>query len=226
MIPTPTATEATILNTTATDSTTLTAIYQRLSAMETEVKTLRNVDHSSTIRAVVKSEVPTVVKEYLGTSMDDGLRKALQRHTTKLVKEYYILADVTDVLQQQQKPQITLYHALVKSILEDEDAMDKGVANKLKKRKPDDADRDEGPLAGPDQGLKRKKTGKETKPSKKAKSTGTSKGTTKCQPKATSKSAQAKEIVFEARDTQVPKNLGEDTGNTDEPPVVNVDPKD
>ncbi|GKE43844.1 hypothetical protein Tco_1471128, partial [Tanacetum coccineum] len=51
-------------------------------------------------------------------------------------------------------------------ILEDEDAMDKGVADKLKKRKPDD-DRDKGPPTGPDQGLKRKKTDKETKPSKK-----------------------------------------------------------
>nr|GFA48751.1 hypothetical protein [Tanacetum cinerariifolium] len=59
-----------------------------------------------------------------------------------------------------------LYHAL-----EDEDAMDKGVAEKLKKRKPDDADRDEGPFAGSNQGLKRKKTSKDTKPSKKAKST-------------------------------------------------------
>ncbi|GKA00396.1 hypothetical protein Tco_0672946 [Tanacetum coccineum] len=67
-----------------------------------------------------------------------------------------------------------LYHALMMSILEDEDAMDKGVADKLKKRKPDD-DIDEGPPAGPDQGLKRKKIGKETEPSKKAKSTGASK---------------------------------------------------
>ncbi|GKE02862.1 putative reverse transcriptase domain-containing protein, partial [Tanacetum coccineum] len=71
-----------------------------------------------------------------------------------------------------------LYHALIESILEDEDAMDKGVADRLKKRKPDDADKDEGPPAGPDQRLKRKKTGKDTKPSKMAKSTRTSKGTT------------------------------------------------
>nr|GEU54902.1 hypothetical protein [Tanacetum cinerariifolium] len=37
-----------------------------------------------------------------------------------------------------------LYHAHMELILEDEDAMDKGVADKLKKRKPDDADKDEG----------------------------------------------------------------------------------
>ncbi|GKF46628.1 hypothetical protein Tco_0136430, partial [Tanacetum coccineum] len=50
---------------------------------------------------------------------------------------------------------IALYHALMESILENEDDMDKGVADKLKKRKPDDANRDEDPPARPDQGLKR-----------------------------------------------------------------------
>nr|GEU52072.1 hypothetical protein [Tanacetum cinerariifolium] len=70
-----------------------------------------------------------------------------------------------------------LYHALMKSILEDEDAMDKGVVDKLKKRKPDDVDRDDDPHAGPDQGLKKKKTSKDVEPSKKEKSTDTSKCT-------------------------------------------------
>nr|GEZ24251.1 integrase, catalytic region, zinc finger, CCHC-type, peptidase aspartic, catalytic [Tanacetum cinerariifolium] len=64
-----------------------------------------------------------------------------------------------------------LYHDLMESILECEDAMDKGVANKSKKRKPDDANRDEGPPAGSNQGLKRKKIVKDVEPSKKAKST-------------------------------------------------------
>ncbi|GJW61755.1 hypothetical protein Tco_0111090 [Tanacetum coccineum] len=96
-----------------------------------------------------------------------------------------------------------LYHALMESILEDEDAMDKGVADKSKKRNPDDADRDEGPLAKSNQGLKRKKMSKYAKPSTKAKSTETSKGTTKSQPKSTGKSAQADETVFEAGDAQI-----------------------
>ncbi|GKB84187.1 hypothetical protein Tco_0956459 [Tanacetum coccineum] len=144
-IPTPTTIEATISTTSAPDSTTLTqtrtilkihsefidvgndpktrgviltAIHQRIFDLENEVKTLRNVDHSLAIRATIKFEVPTVVKEYLGTSIDDTLHK----HKA-------------------------LYHALMESILKDEDAMDKGVADKSKKRKPDDADKDEGPLA-------------------------------------------------------------------------------
>nr|GEU45807.1 hypothetical protein [Tanacetum cinerariifolium] len=65
------------------------------------------------------------------------------------------------------------------SILKDEDAMDEGVADKLKKRKPDDADKDEGPSVGSDQGLKRRETSKDTKQSKKEKSTETSKDTSK-----------------------------------------------
>ncbi|GJX00183.1 hypothetical protein Tco_0184096 [Tanacetum coccineum] len=59
---------------------------------------------------------------------------------------------------------MALYHALMESILEDEDAMDK------------------------DQGLKRRKMSKDAKPSK--------------------------------------KNIGEDMGKTDEPPIVKADPKD
>nr|GEV42282.1 hypothetical protein [Tanacetum cinerariifolium] len=39
--------------------------------------------------------------------------------------------------------QRALYHVIIESILEVEDAMDKGVADKLKKRKHDDADKDE-----------------------------------------------------------------------------------
>ncbi|GJV05233.1 hypothetical protein Tco_1338802 [Tanacetum coccineum] len=107
-----------------------------------------------------------------------------------------------------------LYHALIESILADEDVMDTGVVDIQKKRKPDDADRDEDPPTRPDQGLKRRKTSKDTEQSKKAKSTGTSRGTTKSQPKSTGKSAQAEEIVFEARDTQVQQDLGEDIGGS------------
>nr|GEZ35092.1 hypothetical protein [Tanacetum cinerariifolium] len=119
----------------------------------------------------------------------------------------------------------SLYHALMESILEDEDAIDEGVAEKLKKRKQDDADKDEGPSTGLDLRLKRRKTSKDTKPSKKAKSTESSKGTSKSQPKSSGKSAQADEIVFEAGDTQEPHNQGQDMGTTDDQPNVEAAPK-
>ncbi|GJX36902.1 hypothetical protein Tco_0248459 [Tanacetum coccineum] len=136
LIPTPTTIKATISTTFAPDSTTHTAIHQRLSDLENEVKILRNVDHSLAIRTTIKFEVPTVVKEYLGTSQDDTLHKVIQRHIAELIKEHSVQADHK-----------ALYHALMESILKDEDAMDKGVADKSKKRKPDDVDRDEGPPA-------------------------------------------------------------------------------
>ncbi|GKE22210.1 hypothetical protein Tco_1433722 [Tanacetum coccineum] len=93
-IPTPTTTEATISTTSAPDSSTLTAIHQRLFDLENDIKILRNVDHSSVIRAAIKFEVPTVVKEYIRTSLDDTLHKVIQRHTAELIKEYSIPADV------------------------------------------------------------------------------------------------------------------------------------
>ncbi|GJS55460.1 retrovirus-related pol polyprotein from transposon TNT 1-94 [Tanacetum coccineum] len=120
-------TEATISTTFAPDFTILTGIHQRLTDLENEVKILINVDHSLAIRAAIKSEVPTLVKEYIGTSLDDTLHKF---------------------------------------ILEDEDAMDKCVVDKSKKRKPDDANRDEGPPAGSNQGLKRNDLAKAEKSSK------------------------------------------------------------
>ncbi|GKD83395.1 hypothetical protein Tco_1350234, partial [Tanacetum coccineum] len=45
-------------------------------------------------------------------------------------------------------------------------------------------------------------------------------------PKSTRKSAQAEETVFEAEDTQVPQNLEEDMGNTDDPSIFKADLKD
>nr|GEZ98478.1 hypothetical protein [Tanacetum cinerariifolium] len=105
----------------------------------------------------------------------------------------------------------------------DEDAMDEGVANKLKKRKQDDADKDEGPFARSDRGLKRQKTSKDTEPSKKAKSTESSKYISKSQPKSTGKSAE--ETVLEAEDTQGLQNQGQDMGNTDDQPNVKASPK-
>ncbi|GJW15447.1 hypothetical protein Tco_0019580 [Tanacetum coccineum] len=188
--------KATISTTYAPDSSTLTAFHKRLFDLENEVKTLRNVDHSSAIRAVIKSEVPTIVKEYLGTNLDDTLHKIKMEHVAKQQESQYTIKSFgKDALKEFDHKRAlfetmtasktfnnhpkhkALYHALMESIIADKDSMDK------------------------DQGLKRMKTGKDTKQSKKAKSIGTSKGTTKSQPKSTGKSAKAEEIVFEAGDT-------------------------
>ncbi|GJU55437.1 hypothetical protein Tco_1229151 [Tanacetum coccineum] len=80
---------------------------------------------------------------------------------------------------------ITLYHALMESILADKDAMDQGVAENQKKRKLDNKDRGKDPFAGPDQGLKKRTMSKDAEPPKRPKSTGSSKDTTRSQPKST-----------------------------------------
>ncbi|GKE10002.1 hypothetical protein Tco_1413553 [Tanacetum coccineum] len=59
------------------ESKTLSAIHLRISDLEKEVQELNQVDHSITLLAIIKSEVPMAVKEYLGTTLGDALHKAL-----------------------------------------------------------------------------------------------------------------------------------------------------
>nr|GEV44642.1 retrovirus-related Pol polyprotein from transposon TNT 1-94 [Tanacetum cinerariifolium] len=153
-----------------------------------DVKELKDVENSSKVIPTIQSEVLKAIKEYLGSSLDDAMHKK-----TTLLETMTKTKSFNKSLKKR-----ALYHDLIESILEDEDVMDEGVANKLKKRKQDDADKDEGPFAGSDRGLKRQITSKDTELSKKAKSTETSKGTCKSQPKSTVKSKQADDTVFEA----------------------------
>ncbi|GJS97029.1 hypothetical protein Tco_0803997 [Tanacetum coccineum] len=252
---TPITTKATTSTTVVPDSETLTALHQSIADLEKDVKELKDVDNSIKViqrnfaDIVKEHSVPTEIVErlrqqYVPQKSIEDIKEIKMEHARKqqVPKETITSSDTIALEEFNQKTtlfktmtksksfnkspkQRALYHALIESILKDEDAMDEGVADKLKKRKPDDADKDEGPSAGLDQGLKRQKTSKDTEPSKKAKLTKSSKGISKSHPKSTGKSAQAEETVFEAGDTQGPQNLREDTGNTDEPPVVNVDPK-
>ncbi|GJT58961.1 hypothetical protein Tco_1002494 [Tanacetum coccineum] len=136
---------------------------------------------------------------------------------------------------------IALYHALMESILEDEDAMDKGVADELKKRKPDDADKDECPSAGSNRGLKRQRTSKGNETSKKTSATKDSfKGKSPATSSKSSKSGKsAKDQVVEPIFVQDSDNVehdvadyanmsmdqGEDLVNTYEQPNDEIVPK-
>ncbi|GKE14270.1 hypothetical protein Tco_1421847 [Tanacetum coccineum] len=110
-----------------------------------------------------------------------------------------------------------LYDGLVKSYKLDKDLFESfGKAYSLK-RGCEDKDKDEDPLAGSNQGLKRRKKSKDNEPSKDPKSkeskSSSSKGT-KSHLKSSGKSAQAEESVFEVADTEMPQNQGSDLGNT------------
>ncbi|GKC21984.1 hypothetical protein Tco_1024134 [Tanacetum coccineum] len=46
-------------------------IIQRVSELEKDVKELKQVDHSTTILASIRSQVPSVVNEYLGSQVSE-----------------------------------------------------------------------------------------------------------------------------------------------------------
>nr|GEV18508.1 copia protein [Tanacetum cinerariifolium] len=50
-------------------------VIQRFSELEQAVKELKQADHSIVILASIKSQVPSVVKDYLGSSLPDALKK-------------------------------------------------------------------------------------------------------------------------------------------------------
>ncbi|GJY56136.1 hypothetical protein Tco_0455251 [Tanacetum coccineum] len=172
MIPTPTTTEATTSTTVVPNSETLTTLHQRIAYLENDVKELKDVDNSTKFISIIQSEVPKAVKEYLGSSLDDAIHKVIQKNVADIIKEHSVLAETverdscsnmhlrkkTTLFKTMTKSksfnkspkQRALYNALMDSILKDEDVMDEGVANKLKKRKPDGADKDEGLSAGSD----------------------------------------------------------------------------
>ncbi|GJS97070.1 hypothetical protein Tco_0804038 [Tanacetum coccineum] len=124
-----------------------------------------------------------------------------------------------------------LYHALMEELIEDENAMDKGVTDTVKdhKKKHDDDedDDDEDPPAGPDQGkkTKRRRT-KEFESSKKPSSTKEiPKGKTPTKGSKTGKSAPAKEPVEEPIAVVIMDDAGDDVARDDNPPQDTSEPK-
>nr|GEW99476.1 hypothetical protein [Tanacetum cinerariifolium] len=111
-----------------------------------------------------------------------------------------------------------LYDALVKSYKLDKDIFESYGKVFLVKRAREDKDKDEDPLAGSDQGLRKQKTSNDaelSRGSKSKKSKSSSSKDTKSQPKSFGKS-QPKS----AADTELPLNQGDDVGNTDDQPNV------
>ncbi|GKE12112.1 hypothetical protein Tco_1415663 [Tanacetum coccineum] len=182
------------------ESKTLSAIHIRVSDLEKEVKELRNVNHSTTLLATIKFEVPTAIKEYIGTNLGVTLQKTKIEHASKHQESQYTIKSSDKAALNEFDQKQALFETMTAS---------KSFNNHPKK--PADDNRDEDPPARPDQGLKRRKTSKDVKPSKRPKSAGSSKGTSRSQPKSTGKSAQVEEIVFEAADTDKPHNQGDGT---------------
>nr|GEW80744.1 hypothetical protein [Tanacetum cinerariifolium] len=209
--------------------------------LEKKVKELKNVDHSLALLLKIKSKVSNTVKESLRTRLDDGLYKVLKKHAD-IIKEFLVpkttlFNTMTNSKSFNKSPKHrALYQALMELILEDEDVMDEGVADKLKRRKPDDADQDEGFTTGSDRGLKRQRTSKgaetykkmsTSKDSFKGKSPSTSSKSSKSgkylkdqveEPIFVQDSGYAKHDDAEFDNTNMPMDQGEDLGKTSEQP--------
>ncbi|GKA32725.1 hypothetical protein Tco_0719092 [Tanacetum coccineum] len=113
-----------------------------------------------------------------------------------------------------------LYHVLMEALIEDENAMDKGVANTVKDHKIKHDDDDEDPPAGPNQGkMTKKRRTKESESSKKPSSTKeTPKGKAPTKGYKTGKSASAKEPVEETIAEVIMDDAGDDLVRDDDQP--------
>ncbi|GKC22707.1 hypothetical protein Tco_1024857, partial [Tanacetum coccineum] len=65
----------------------LSPLSHLVSIFEKDVKELKQVDHSPAILAKIRSKVPAVVDEYLGSSLGDALQNVLQKHTEELIQQ-------------------------------------------------------------------------------------------------------------------------------------------
>ncbi|GKB52590.1 hypothetical protein Tco_0903343 [Tanacetum coccineum] len=161
-IPTPPITiDAPTITTTVPKSNALTDVQLRVTKLEKDVSKLKKIDHSTKALATLKSRVPTVVEQYLRSKISDDLQKSaseivkikrdqaekkkMPKYTIKstnnaALKEYDQKSDLYQTMHENKyfnrnHANHALYHALMESLIEDENAMDKGVADIGKKTK-------------------------------------------------------------------------------------------
>ncbi|GJR00025.1 hypothetical protein Tco_0523009 [Tanacetum coccineum] len=143
------------------ETTTTTSLIRK------DVTELKKVDHSAEIRAIIRSQVPVMVNEYLGSSLGDVVHKVKKEQEDKQKMTKYTIKstnkaalneyDLKHALFQSMNDSKSfnkhpasqaLYHALMEALIEDEEAMDKGVADSFKQQKRSHGDEDEDPSAG------------------------------------------------------------------------------
>ncbi|GKG42307.1 hypothetical protein Tco_0476605, partial [Tanacetum coccineum] len=81
-------TDAPTITTAISESNALTVVELRVAKLETDVSELKTVDHSTEALAILKSQVPSVVDNYLGSKVKDVFKKELKKHTTDLIQKY------------------------------------------------------------------------------------------------------------------------------------------
>ncbi|GJV19684.1 hypothetical protein Tco_1368704 [Tanacetum coccineum] len=118
--------------------------------------------------------------------------------------------------------QKNLYNALVEAYNSNKDIITSYGDVVTLKRGRADQDKDEDPSAGSDRGTKRRKSSKDAEPSKglnskESKSSSSSRGT-QSKPKSLGKSTQVEEPEFEAADTEIQMDQGNESGHLDDQP--------
>nr|GEU95076.1 hypothetical protein [Tanacetum cinerariifolium] len=208
--------------------TVTTALATKISSLLSSL--FRSLQQSRPISTPTTTKATTSTTAVLDSETLTALHQRI-RNFADIIKEHSVPATIIERLGQQYAPH-------KKSVLEDEEMMDEGVAKKLKKRKSDDADKDECPFAGSDRGLKRRGTRKGTETSKKTSAT---KDSSKGKSLATSSKSsrygksvkdQVEEPIFmqdpdyaEHDDADMPRDQGENLGKIDEQPNDEAVPK-
>ncbi|GKD77097.1 hypothetical protein Tco_1339718, partial [Tanacetum coccineum] len=94
--PPPISTQATTITTSLPEITPFISLQLKVVRLEQEMSEVKKTDQSVDVLAIIKSQVPTVVDEYLGTKLDNALLKILGRHTADLIEKYYRKHDSDD----------------------------------------------------------------------------------------------------------------------------------
>nr|GEY19484.1 hypothetical protein [Tanacetum cinerariifolium] len=229
-IPTPTITaDAPTVTAAVPESNALIVVELRVAILEKDVSELKTVDHSSKVLAILMSHVSFIIDNYLEFKVEDVFQKELKKHTTDLIQKYSL--QQFSETSKKQTPIVDLQQGSKKKpLIDDENVMDKGVADTIKdhKRKHDDEDDDdEDPPARPNHGkkTKRRRT-KESESSKKPSSTKeTPKGKALTKGSKTGKSASAKEPIEEPIAEVVMDDAGDDVAHDDNQPQDTSEPK-
>ncbi|GJX77087.1 hypothetical protein Tco_0323898 [Tanacetum coccineum] len=213
---------------------------QRVSALEQDLSQVKQKKAQAekkkyidiiekSVKEIIKDEVKSQLPQILPNEISDFATPVIQSTINESLKNVILLEKLEKSKSYRAAEQHKdLYDALVKSYQLDKDLFDSYGKTYSLKRGREDKDKDRDPPARPDQGLKKRKTSKGAEPSRDSKlkesKSSSSKGS-KSQSKSSGKSAQAEEPVFETADTEMPKDQGDDMGNTEDQPNVEEDSK-
>ncbi|GKD84953.1 hypothetical protein Tco_1356107, partial [Tanacetum coccineum] len=163
--PTPTPAPTTATTTTSVpallDFSSLFGFDQRVFVLEKELLQLKQADYSAQLLETIKSQIPAMVDAQLSRRLKDLFRRLSEILLDKIQKSKSYRG------AQEHKD---LYDALVKSYKLDKDLFESYGKVYSLKRDREDKDKDEDPLAGSGQWLKKRKMSKDAEPSRGSKS--------------------------------------------------------